>query len=65
MSLVEIVADDDRVHDRENPRAAKVILLARAIIRKQPNDIGMAVKRARQIGADDGVNFAGLEEIAQ
>jgi hypothetical protein len=34
MPLVQFLADDDQMHDRENSRALKVIALARPKIRK-------------------------------
>ena len=57
MAFVDVVANDDQMHDWKDAGAAEIILLAGAIVGEQAHDIGVPVERARQIGADNRVDF--------
>ena len=65
MLLVDVAADGDEMHDREDARAPIVVELARMKIREQPLHVGIGAQRQRQAAADDGLNLAGLQQLAE
>ena len=65
MLVVEVAADHHQVHDRENLGALVVFHLGRAIVRIEPHDIGIVAERLRRIGADDRLQLARLQQLAQ
>jgi len=60
MLLVDVAADRHEMHDGENTRAQKILLFGRVVVGIEPHDIRIAAERARQRGADDGVQLAFL-----
>src|SRR5580700_7462695 len=56
--LIDIVADDDEMHDRKDLCAPDIVLLLRAIVGNKPHHVGIAAERLRHVRADDGVDFA-------
>jgi hypothetical protein len=59
MTLVDVAADHDRVHDREDARAGEVVALGRHMIREQPADVVRArVERRRRAGGVQRIELA-------
>ena len=62
---MHVAADHHGVHDREDLGALVVVHLGRAVVGIEPHDIGIAAERLRHAGADDGLQLAVLQHLAQ
>ena len=62
---MHVAADHHGVHDRKNLGALVVFHLGGAVVGIEPHDVGVAAERLRHAGADDRLQLAVLQHLAE